>query len=121
MQKLKIRAVWGDLLAEIVPILALKCGLIRQVDRKHRIACIVNWDLNWDFEKNGLPNNGYVYWAFRAIEKNRSGPQRHKFPPACPKFEPLPKRFFSPHSSKSLICLVHLRINRMNQKIKYNV
>jgi hypothetical protein len=53
MQKLKIRAVWGDLLAEIVPILALKCGLIRQVDRKHRIACIVNWDLNWDFEKNG--------------------------------------------------------------------
>ena len=46
-----IRAVWGDLLAEKVPILALKCGLIRQVDRKHRIACIVNRDLNWGFEK----------------------------------------------------------------------
>ena len=54
-----------------------------------------------------------MYWAFRTIEKNRSGPQRHKFPPACPKFEPLPKRFFSPNSSKALICLVHLRINRM--------
>jgi hypothetical protein len=51
MQKLKIRAVWGDLLTEIVPILALQCGLIRQVDRKHRIECIVNWDLNWGFEK----------------------------------------------------------------------
>ena len=62
-----------------------------------------------------LANNGYVYWAFRTNEKNRSGPQRHKFPPACPKFEPLPKRFFSPNSSKALICLVHLRINRMNQ------
>jgi len=52
MQKLTIRAVWGDLSAEKVPILALKGGLIRQVDRKHRIACIVNWNLNWGFEKN---------------------------------------------------------------------
>ena len=52
MQKLTIRAVWRDLLAEKVPILALKGGLIRQVDRKHRIACIVNWNLNWGFEKN---------------------------------------------------------------------
>ena len=72
MQKLKTRAVWGDLLAEIVPILALKCGLIRQVDRKHRIACIVNWDLNWDFEKK---------WLFRIMGRciGRFGRSRKSF------------------------------------------
>jgi hypothetical protein len=45
MQKLKIRAVRRDLSADKVPILAFKCGLIRQVDRKHRIACIVNREI----------------------------------------------------------------------------
>ncbi len=32
-----------------------------------------------------------------------------------PKFEPLPKRFFSPHNSKAPICQGHLCIYRMNQ------
>ncbi len=52
--------------------------------------------------------------AFRTTEKNRSGPQRHRFPPTCPKSEPLGKRFFFPYNSKALICRIHLRINRMN-------
>ena len=49
-------------------------------------------------------------------EKTRSGPQRHKFPPPCPKFEPLPKRFSSPADSKALTCNGHLLINRRNQR-----
>jgi hypothetical protein len=36
--KLTIRALWRDLLAEEMPIMALKGGLIRQTDRHHRIA-----------------------------------------------------------------------------------
>jgi hypothetical protein len=31
------------------------------------------------------PGNGHVHSAFRTTEKNRSGPQRHKFPPRQPK------------------------------------
>ena len=66
-------------------------------------------------EKKVQPKNGQVYFATLKTEENRSGPQRHKFPPPCPKFEPLPKRFSSPNDSETMIWQVHLRINRMNQ------
>jgi len=48
-------------------------------------------------------------------EKSFGAPEA-QISPQQPKFEPLPKRFFSPSYSKDLIYRVHLRINRMNQK-----
>ena len=54
--------------------------------------------------------------AIPTTEKNRSGPQRLKFPPWLPKLEPLPKRFFSRINHEVPICAGHLRINRMKQK-----
>ena len=41
------------------------------------------------------------------------GPRDTNFPQP-PKFEPLTKRFFSPHNSKAPICQSHLCIYRMN-------
>jgi hypothetical protein len=55
-----------------------------------------------------------VQSAFRTTEKNRSGAPEAQISPQQPKFEPLPKRFFSPSYSKDLIYQVPLRINRMN-------
>ena len=49
-------------------------------------------------------------------EKTRSGPQRPKFPPPCPKFEPLPKRLFSQDNSMGPLCQRDLRIIRRNPK-----
>ena len=46
-------------------------------------------------------------------EKSFGAPEA-QISPQQPKFEPLPKRFFSPSHSKDLIYQVHLRINRMN-------
>jgi hypothetical protein len=40
-----------------------------------------------------LPNNGYVDPWFGTPEKNRSGPHRHKFPPACPNLSLCPNDF----------------------------
>jgi len=51
--------------------------------------------------------------AIPTTEKNRSGPQRLKFPPWLPKLEPLPKRFFSRTNSKAPNCSFHVLINRM--------
>jgi len=53
--------------------------------------------------------------AIPTTEKNRSGPQRLKFPPWLPKLEPLPKRFFSRTNSKAPNCSFHVLINRMKQ------
>ncbi len=39
---------------------------------------------------------------YRRPKKNRPEPQMHKFPPGCPKFEHLPKRFFSQASPKAV-------------------
>ena len=47
-------------------------------------------------------------------EKSFGAPEA-QISPQQPKFEPLPKRFFSPSHSKDLIYQVHLRINRMNR------
>jgi hypothetical protein len=51
--------------------------------------------------------------AIPTTAKNRSGPQRLKFPPCLPKLEPLPKRFFSRINPGIPICAGHLRISRM--------
>jgi hypothetical protein len=50
--KIENKSSLAKFISQKVPIMALKFGLIRQVDRKHRIACFVNRDLNWGFEKN---------------------------------------------------------------------
>jgi prepilin-type N-terminal cleavage/methylation domain-containing protein len=57
-----------------------------------------------------------ISMAIPTTEKNRSGPQRLKFPPWLPKLEPLPKRFFSRTNSKAPNCSFHVLINRMKQK-----
>jgi len=62
-----------------------------------------------------LPYNVQVHSMFGTTEKNRSGPQRRKFPPCLPKFTPLPKRFFSQDNPKDSICPVSLCIIRMKQ------
>jgi len=63
-----------------------------------------------------LPYNAQVHSMFGMTEKNRSGPQRRKFPPCLPKFTPLPKRFFSQDNPKDSICPVSLCIIRMKPK-----
>jgi hypothetical protein len=67
--------------------------------------------------------NWLIFGLFREMRRyNRCfgrprksfGAPKAQISPQQPKFEPLPKRFFSPSHSNDLIYQVHQRINRMN-------
>jgi hypothetical protein len=44
-------------------------------------------------KKDALPSNEYIDMAFLTTEKNRSEPQRLKFPPICPNLGLCPNDF----------------------------